>query len=257
MQMKGISERHQFILDYLKSNSYARVVDLAEQLGVSTVTIRKDLRFLESRKLLHRTHGSASPSRSNVVDLPVQEKSELNVDKKNAIAKAACDLISEGDSILLTSGSTIETFAKMLRPKGRLNVVTPSIRVGIYLSEKENVDIMMLGGKLVVKSLSVRDSYTEEGLKYIRCNKTFFSCDGFDIDGGVTTAFVAEAKVTDSMLDIASEVILLADSTKLGKSGFGKICDMSRVDVLITDEGLPQSVVDKFEDEGVKVIIAR
>ena len=255
--MKSLSERHQFILEHLKKNSYAKVVDLAEQLGVSAVTIRKDLRLLESQNLLHRTHGSASPSRSNVVDLPVQEKSELNVEKKDAIARAADQLIGEGDSILLTSGSTIEAFARVLQPKGMLNVVTPSIRVGIYLSEKENVDVLMLGGKLVVKSLSVRDAYTEEGLKYVRCNKAFFSCDGFDFDGGVTTAYVAEARVTDAMLNTAAEVVLLADSTKLGKSGFGKICDMSRVDVLITDEGLPQSVISRFEDEGVRVIIAR
>ena len=254
--MKSLSERHQYILEYLKKNSFAKVVDLAEQLDVSAVTIRKDLRTLENRKLLHRTHGSASPSRSNVVDLPVQEKSELNVDKKNAIARAAAELIEEGDSILLTSGSTIEAFAKILSPKGTLNVVTPSIRVGIYLSEKDDVNIMMLGGNLIVKSLSVRDSYTEEGLKYVRCNKAFFSCDGFDFDGGVTTAFVAEAKVTDTMLGVASEVILMADSTKLGKSGFGKICDMSRVDTLITDAGLPQTVRERFEDEGVKVIVA-
>ncbi len=209
--------------------------------------------MLESRNLLHRTHGSASPNRYNVIDLPVQEKSAINAELKLAIAREA----EEGDSILLTSGSTIEAFAKYLHPKGTLNVVTPSIRVGIYLSEKDDTNIMMLGGRLIVKSLSVRDAYTEEGLKYIRCNKAFFSCDGFDFDGGVTTAFVAEARVTDSMLNVASEVILLADSTKLGKNGFGKICEMSRVDILITDEGLPHSVRQKFEEEGVRVLIAR
>lgn len=255
--MKSVYQRHQYILDQLKKNSYARVVDLAEQLGVSVVTIRKDLRVLESRNLLHRTHGSASPSRSNVVDLPVQEKSEINIEKKSAIARAANELIEEGDSILLTSGSTIEAFAKILRPEGMLNVVTPSIRVGIYLSEKENVDVMMLGGKLIVKSLSVRDAYTEEGLKYVRCSKAFFSCDGFDAEGGIMTAFEAEARVTNSMLNIADEVILLADSTKLGKSGFGRICDMSRVDVLITDDALPLALKERFEEEGVRVIIAK
>lgn len=255
--MKTMTERHRYILDQLKRNGYVKVVDLAEQLDVSAATIRKDLTILENKKLLHRTHGSATPLRSNVIDLPVQAKSSLHADKKEAIARAANELIQEGDSILLTSGSTIETFAKLLKPKGTLNVVTPSIRVGIYLSEKEGLNIMMLGGKLIVKSLSVRDSYTEEGLKYVRCNKAFFSCDGFDFDGGVTTAFVAEAKVTDSMLNVATEVILLADSTKLGKSGFGKICDMARVDTLITDAGIPQSIKRRFEEEGVKVIIAK
>ena len=255
--MKSMTERHRYILDQLKRNGYVKVVDLAQQLDVSAATIRKDLTILENKKLLHRTHGSASPLRSNVIDLPVQEKSSLNADKKEAIARAANELIQDGDSILLTSGSTIETFAKLLTPKGSLSVVTPSIRVGIYLSEKENLNIMMLGGRLIVKSLSVRDSYTEEGLKYVRCSKAFFSCDGFDFDGGVTTAFVAEAKVTDSMLNVASEVILLADSTKLGKSGFGKICDIARVDTLITDSEIPQPIKRKFEEEGVKVIIAK
>ena len=255
--MKTMEERHHYILEQLKMIGYVKVVDLAEQLDVSAATIRKDLTLLENKNLLHRTHGSASLLRSNVIDLPVQEKSSLNADKKRAIARAANALIQDGDSILLTSGSTIETFAKFLSPKGILNVVTPSIRVGVYLSEKEGLNIMMLGGQLVVKSLSVRDSYTEEGLKYVRCNKAFFSCDGFDFDGGVTTAFVAEAKVTDSMLNVASEVILLADSTKLGKNGFGKICDIARVDTLITDEGIPRSVKRRFEEEGVKVIIAK
>ena len=254
--MKSVFERQQYILEQLKKNSYVRVVDLAEQLEVSVVTIRKDLKVLESRNLLHRTHGSASPSKSNVVDLPVQEKSGINSEKKAAIARAANELIEDGDSILLTSGSTIEAFAKILAPKGLLNVVTPSIRVGIYLSEKENVDIMMLGGRLIVKSHSVRDAYTEEGLKYVRCSKAFFSCDGFDVDGGITTAFEAEARVTNSMLNVASEVVLLADSSKLGKSGFGRICDISRIDVLITDNALPQALRERFEDEGVKVIIA-
>jgi len=252
----NMTARHKYILGQLEKKGFVRVIELAEQLNVSGATIRKDLSFLESKHLLHRTHGSASPTRSNVIDLPVQEKSNINSDRKKAIAKAANELIEEGDSILLTSGSTIEAFAKVLQPKGVLNVVTPSIRVGIYLSEKENANIMMLGGRLNVKSLSVRDAYTEEGLKYVRCNKAFFSCDGFDFDGGVTTAFVAEARVTDSMLSVASEVVLLADSTKLGKNGFGKICDMSRVDILITDNGIPQSVKALFEGEGVKVIIA-
>ena len=115
----------------------------------------------------------------------------------------------------------------------------------------------MLGGHVVAKSLSVRDSYTEEGLKYIKCSKAFFSCDGFDFDGGVTTAFVAEARVTNSMLSVADEIILLADSSKIGKSGFGLICDISRIDVLITDEGLPNSLKERFESKGVKVILAK
>lgn len=251
-----LSERHKYILDQLEKKGFVRVNDISEQLGVSGATIRKDLRILESQHLLYRNHGSASLMTPKVVDLPVQEKSKINSEQKLKIVRMADSLIEEDDSLILTSGSTIEALALNITPRGRMNVVTPSIRVGVYLSDKENIDVMMLGGRLVVKSLSVRDSYTQEGLKYVNCSKMFCSCDGLDVEAGVTTAFVEEARITNAMMDAASKVILLVDSSKIGKSGYGKICDLSRIDVLITDAGIPQSVKERIEEEGVQVIVA-
>lgn len=254
--MMTSSERHQFILEQLNKKGFVRVTEISELLGVSGATIRKDLRLMESQHLLYRNHGSASLMTPKVVDLPVQEKSKINSEQKLDIARLADTLIDEDDSLILTSGSTIESLALAMTSHGHLNVVTPSIRVGVYLSEKDDIDIMMLGGRLVVKSLSVRDSYSEEGLKYVNCAKMFFSCDGLDVDAGVTTAFVEEARITSSMMDAASQVILLVDSSKIGKSGFGKICDISRLDVLITDSGISQSVRERIEELGVQVLIA-
>ena len=251
-----LSERHKYILDQLEKKGFVRVNDISEQLGVSGATIRKDLRILESQHLLYRNHGSASLMTPKVVDLPVQEKSKINSEQKLKIVRMADSLIEEDDSLILTSGSTIEALALNITPRGRMNVVTPSIRVGVYLSDKENIDVMMLGGRLVVKSLSVRDSYTQDGLKYVNCSKMFRSCDGLDVEAGVTTAFVEEARITNAMMDAASKVILLVDSSKIGKSGYGKICDLSRIDVLITDAGIPQSVKERIEEEGVQVIVA-
>ena len=251
-----LSERHKNILDQLEKKGFVRVNDISEQLGVSGATIRKDLRILESQHLLYRNHGSASLMTPKVVDLPVQEKSKINSEQKLKIVRMADSLIEEDDSLILTSGSTIEALALNITPRGRMNVVTPSIRVGVYLSDKENIDVMMLGGRLVVKSLSVRDSYTQDGLKYVNCSKMFCSCDGLDVEAGVTTAFVEEARITNAMMDAASKVILLVDSSKIGKSGYGKICDLSRIDVLITDAGIPQSVKERIEEEGVQVIVA-
>ena len=251
-----LSERHKYILDQLEKKGFVRVNDISEQLGVSGATIRKDLRILESQHLLYRNHGSASLMTPKVVDLPVQEKSKINSEQKLKIVRMADSLIEEDDSLILTSGSTIEALALNITPRGRMNVVTPSIRVGVYLSDKENIDVMMLGGRLVVKSLSVRDSYTQDCLKYVNCSKMFCSCDGLDVEAGVTTAFVEEARITNAMMDAASKVILLVDSSKIGKSGYGKICDLSRIDVLITDAGIPQSVKERIEEEGVQVIVA-
>ena len=146
--------------------------------------------------------------------------------------------------------------AMNLNPNSPMNVVTPSIRVGVFLSEKDNCEIMMLGGRIVKKSLSVRDTYTLEGLKNVKCSKLLFSCDGFDLDAGMTTAFVEEARMTNAMMSAATKIILLADSSKYGKVGFGKICDFQDIDILITDSGLPESIRSRIEEDGVKIIIA-
>ncbi len=251
--MTGIKQRHDFILEQLSEKGFVRVNDIAEALGVTGATIRKDFRDLESKHLIYRNHGSASPVKRKVTDLPVQEKASIMAAEKKRIALAAVDLIAEDDSIIMTSGTTIEAMAHHLKPKGTLNVVTPSIRVGVTLSEKDNVEVLMLGGRLIKNSLSVRDTYTLYGLKNVKCNKLFVSCDGFDIDAGITTAFVEEARVTNAMMDAATKVILLADSSKYGKVGFGKICDFGRIDILITNDRLPENVKKKIEDAGVVI----
>ena len=252
--MLSIQERHKYILDELSRKGYVRVQDIADSLGVTGATIRKDFRDLESKHLIYRNHGSASPVKQKVTDLPVQEKASIMAAEKKRIALAAAGLIGTDDSIIMTSGTTIEAMAHHMKPKGSLNVVTPSIRVGVTLREKDNVEVMMLGGKLIRNSLSVRDTYTLEGLKNVKCNKLFVSCDGFDLDAGITTAFVEEARVTNAMMDAATQVILLADSSKYGKVGFGKICDFSRIDILITDSSIPGSVKSRIESSGVRVI---
>lgn len=254
--MFTLQERHKYILDQLEKTGFVRVSETSEVLGVTTATIRNDLRNLENRHLLYRNHGSASPVKQKVVDLPVQEKASIRASEKKRIAAAAAALIAEDDSILMTSGSTIEAMALALKPSGTLNVVTPSVRVGVFLSEKENVEVMMLGGHLIKKSLSVRDTYTLEGLKNVKCSKLFLSCDGFDKDSGVNTAFVEEARLTSAMMNSATKVVLLADSSKCGKVGFGKICDFSDIDVFITDSALPDSMRAFLENEGVEVILA-
>ncbi|MBQ7268809.1 MAG: DeoR/GlpR transcriptional regulator [Bacteroidales bacterium] len=252
--MLSAHDRQKLILSELKQKGYVRVQDLAGSLGVTGATLRSDLRILESQHLLQRNHGSAFPIKQKVIDLPVQEKSSIRAAEKQRIALAAANMVGEDDAIIMTSGTTIETLAQNIKAKGILNVVTPSIRVGVFLSEHNDINILMLGGHLIKNSLSVRDTYTLEGLKNITCSKLFFSCDGFDLEAGVTTAFVEEARMTNAMMDTACQAILLADSSKCRKIGFGKICDFARVNTLITDTGLAPDIKKQIENAGVKVV---
>ena len=247
-------ERHNYIKEQLTKRSVLRVDDAARELGVTEATIRRDFTFLESQHALIRNHGSASPVSFNAIDVPVQRKALLHSEEKMRIARAAAELIEENDTIIITSGSTIESFAHVLKPKGYLNVITSSIRIGMILSEKENVNIFMLGGELVKNSLSVRDAYAIEGLKNVHATKLFFGCDGLDLEAGVTMAFIQEARMHNVMMGISSQHILLTDSSKLGKKGIGLICGVCDLDTIITDKNCAEDFVDKTLKCGVNVI---
>jgi DeoR family transcriptional regulator of aga operon len=254
--VKTISERHLFIKEQLYKNGFVTVQDLAEQLEVTGATIRRDLRIMEGENLLRRNHGGASLVHEKVIELSLTDRSLICPDEKARIAAAAAAILGENDSMGVTSGSTIEAFVRQLQHKGPIKVVTPSIRLGVLLMEKMDVDLRILGGRVVPNSMSTRDEYSIQGLHNVRCSKLFFSCDGFSIEDGVTSAFVEEAHLTESMMNIAQQRILLADSSKIGKCGFGRICGLEDVDTLITDSGISESLKAKIEALGVDVIIA-
>jgi DeoR family transcriptional regulator of aga operon len=254
--MKSISERHLYIKDQLYKNGFVTVQDLAEQLEVTGATIRRDLRIMEGENLLRRNHGGASLVHEKVIELSLTDRSLICPDEKARIALVAASLLKENDSFGVTSGSTIEAFVRSLQPKVQVKVVTPSIRLGVLLMEKMEVDLRILGGRIVPNSMSTRDEYSIQGLHNVRCSKLFFSCDGFSIEDGVTSAFVEEAHLTESMMNVAQQRILLADSSKVGKCGFGRICGLEDVDTLITDSGISPSLKARIEALGVEVIIA-
>lgn len=245
-----------FIKEQLYKNGFVTVQDLAEQLEVTGATIRRDLRIMEGENLLRRNHGGASLVHEKVIELSLTDRSLICPDEKARIAAAAAAILGENDSMGVTSGSTIEAFVRQLQHKGPIKVVTPSIRLGVLLMEKMDVDLRILGGRIVPNSMSTRDEYSIQGLHNVRCSKLFFSCDGFSIEDGVTSAFVEEAHLTESMMNIAQQRILLADSSKIGKCGFGRICGLEDVDTLITDSGISESLKAKIEALGVDVIIA-
>ena len=245
-----------FIKEQLYKNGFVTVQDLAEQLEVTGATIRRDLRIMDGENLLRRNHGGASLVHEKVIELSLTDRSLICPDEKARIAVAAAAILGENDSMGVTSGSTIEAFVRQLQHKGPIKVVTPSIRLGVLLMEKMDVDLRILGGRIVPNSMSTRDEYSIQGLRNVRCSKLFFSCDGFSIEDGVTSAFVEEAHLTESMMNIAQQRILLADSSKIGKCGFGRICGLEDVDTLITDSGISESLKAKIEALGVDVIIA-
>lgn len=256
MSILSIAERHKYILDTLNKEGFVKVIDIAKQLDVTTVTVRKDLKLLEEKGLLYRTHGSASPANPHMSDRNVLEKEKIKPEEKKQIGIAASQLIGKNDSIIINSGSTICAFAEQIEPDESLMVVTSSIKATFILSERENINILQLGGMFRKRSMSVISNYTIGFLDDITCSKLFLGVDGIDLDYGVTTSNIEEAELNKAMMNAALKTIVLCDSSKFGRKGFGKICNLDKIDTIITDSGISPSTKRLIEEQGVEVIIA-
>jgi DeoR family transcriptional regulator of aga operon len=251
-----VAERHENILKELKDNGKVNVQHLSNDLEVSEVTIRKDLRVLEEKGLLFRTHGGATQTNPYTSDRPVSEKAKIRAGEKNAIAKEAVQLIGDNDSIILASGTTILAVARYIKSDHRLNVITSALNVSLELSHHENVEILQLGGQLRPSSTSVVGPYAEQFLSGITCGILFLGVDGIDLDHGLTTSNLMEASLNQKFIEVAQYAVVVADHTKFGKRGFSRICGLDKIQHIITDDGISSDTIIKLEEMGIQVTTA-
>ena len=222
---------------------------LAEKLKVSPVTIRKDLTTLEEKKLLYRTHGSAIQINPYINDRHVQEKEKLYTEEKRQIGMEAAKLITPNDSILIASGTTVHAFAREIRAQEHLTVITAALKVTNILAQQKEIDIIQLGGFVRNSSLSVVGSYAEEMLSNFSCSKLFMGVDGIDLNYGLTTTNVMEAQLNRAMMNASQKTIVLADSSKFGRRGFGKICDLDNIEQIITDDKINPAILENLREK--------
>jgi DeoR family transcriptional regulator of aga operon len=250
-----VVDRHQYILKQLHRDGRVNVLELCKELNVSSVTIRKDLKLLEKKNLLFRTHGGANASNPYTVDRPVNEKEKLQSSEKADIATIAAELIEPNDSIIIASGTTVLALAKKIQIKENLTVVTSALNVAIELIKHSNIEVIQLGGFLRRSSSSVTGSYAETTLNDFFCTKLFLGVDGIDLELGLTTTNSMEAQLNKLMIARSQKIIVLSDSTKFGKRGFGRICGIEEVDHIITDSGISDHYKKDLEALGIEVTI--
>ena len=251
----NVFQRHKMIMAELEKEGHIKVIELSERLGVSTVTIRKDLTKLEDKKILFRSHGSVSLISSLISDRHIDEKEKMMVDEKLRIAEAANSLLERNDRIIIASGTTVLTFANKINFTEPLTVITASVKVSLSLYYQQNIEVIQLGGLVRKSSASVIGPEAENFLHDLSCNKLFIGIDGLDIDFGLTTSNIGEAHLNQVMLQAAQKIIVLADSSKFGKRGFGKICNINQVHHIITDSNAPAHTVQMIRDKGIEVTL--
>ena len=247
-KIMSLSERHQKILELLKVNGIVSVNSLSRQLNVSSVTIRKDLGLLEEKKLLYRSHGGAIQIDPYIANRHVQEKEKQFPEEKKRIGMKAAEMLTPNDAIILA-------FARCIPPEAQLTVLTSAMNVAMALLNCQQVEVIQLGGIVRHTSSSVTGEYALRMLENFSGTKLFLGVDGIDLKYGLTTTNFMEASVNRAMIDAAQKIIVLTDSSKFGRRGFGKICELDAVDQIITDSGVSPKVVRELEELGIKVSI--
>lgn len=254
--VKNITDRHEYILKKIKNNTKVTIQELCDEMKVSSVTIRKDLKLLEEKNLLFRIKGGASSTNPYAVDRPILVKETINSNEKNRIAKVAISMIQDNDSILIGSGTTAYAVARHLSSTHQLTVITPALKVALELSNKPNIEVLQLGGLIRPNSSSVAGQYAMRILDDISCGILFLGVDGIDLDFGITISNITEATLNQKMLRTSQKIVILADSTKFGKRGLGKVCNLEDIDYIITDNNTSKKYTRALEEAGIQVIIA-
>jgi DeoR family transcriptional regulator of aga operon len=251
----NIAERHELILNKLEDKGFVTVLELSKLFKVSSVTIRKDLTLLEGLNLLFRSNGKAIRKNPYTREKTVNEKEKIHQGEKNKIAIKAAQLIKPYDSIILASGTTIIEMAHQIKHVNGMTVLTASLNAALIVSQLNDIDVIQLGGIVRKSSSSVIGPLGEQMLSEFTCSKLFLGVDGIDLDFGLTTTSLMEACINKTMIKSAQKIIILADSSKFGRKGFGRICGLEDVDQIITDSGIENNYKDKLTELGIDVLV--
>lgn len=248
--------RRQRILEWLQEEGSARVRDLSEALGVSEATIRQDLEKLEGEGHIVREHGGAFLS-----SVPQQVRSMdlhhlINMPAKKRIGIAAAALIHDGETIILDSGSTTTEIAMNLGDRQNLNVITNALNIALAIGAQPTCTVLMPGGQFKAPTLSLSGERSAAFFEGLYAEKLFLATAALSLDVGLTYPSMADLYVKKAMIEAASRVYLVADSTKIGRVSLTRLVGMDKVHTLITDDGIRDEDRQALIDRGVEVIVA-
>jgi DeoR family transcriptional regulator, aga operon transcriptional repressor len=248
-------ERQRAILDLLQRDGRVLVIDLAKQFRTSQVTIRKDLEILHVKGRVHRTHGGALPARDGALEDPtLREKEKLHRKEKLQIAAAAARMVSEGQVVILDSGTTTTAIARALRNLQHLTIITNAVNIAAELSGS-SLEVILTGGNLRKNSFSLVGPIAEETLHKLHADILFLGVDGFDVHYGLSTPNLLESKVNRAMIEISKTAVAVCDSSKFGKRSLSLISPTGSLQHVITDSGIPKPDLAALKKAGVAVTI--
>ncbi len=250
-----VQARREIALELLQERGEVAVSELCERTGVSSMTIRRDLEMLEQEGALRRVHGGAISADSRGYAAPYSVRAQRNAGSKEKIGRAAADMLGERETVILDVGTTTLHVARALRGRRNLTVLTPSLQIASVLAKERGIRLMLTGGTLTIGEMSLVGDLAEEAFSGLRFDTFIMGVGGFDEDAGCTEFNQEDARVKRAALASVRRCIVVADSAKLGKVTFARICPLDEVDVLVTDGDAGREELDAYESENVEVVV--
>lgn len=249
-----VSKRQQLLLQYLKENGTVKTDDISKTLGVSPITIRRDLQLFQENGIVEKFYGGATLVEKSLADDPsFSDSSQKNISYKHAIAKRAADLIDDGDIIFINSSSTALLVLEYLDDK-HVTVVTNNGKA-LQTSISPNIDLVLTGGEVSKRKLCMVGDYATHLLSKISANKCILGVSGISANQGISTSVLQETTINSIMLKKCNgPTIILADNSKVGKNHNFLIGEINRISYLVTDTNADQSEIELIKAKGIEVL---
>jgi len=250
------AERQQRIMAEARQAGRVEVALLADSLGVTAETVRRDLTALERRGSLRRVHGGAIPVERLELEPTLAARSGRLAEVKRRIAARVLDELPTGGTVLLDSGSTTQAVVQLLPPDLDLTVLTNSVSAAAALSTHPGITLYLLGGRVRGITGAAVGEWATAALEGVVVDVAVMGTNGLSVEHGLTTPDLAEAAVKRALVANARRTVVLADHSKIGRVEFAHVVPLSRVDTIITDSGVEPELLDELEAAGPRVVTA-
>lgn len=253
---EAIRERQHQLLNYIKSNRIIKVSEASKHLGVSELTIRRDLEVISNQHLIERFHGGARIKTPDLkYDIPVSEKETRHEAPKKCIAQKAAALIYNGDSVFLNSGSTTSLVMRYLDGKN-IRVFTNNALAPSCI-QSEHTELIITGGECRLRSKALIGTFASDMLKKVYTNACILGTNGISSANGITTSNYQEASINELMVThCRGKIIVVADGSKIGQTHPFVSIGIRNIHILITDSSADKEELHKIQQCGIEVIVA-
>lgn len=248
-------ERQAQILEMLSQQGSLSVADIVEQFSISEATARRDLETLAGEGKLQRVRGGAISLRKAPPEPPILQRETWQSEEKQRIGRAAAELVGDGETIFLGSGTTVLEVARNLKTRKGLTVITNSLPVMNAFSGLPEITVIALGGILRNSELSFIGHITEESLRDLRADKVIIGIHAISLEDGLTNDYLPETMTDRAILQMGQKVFVVADHTKFGSISIVHVAPVEKVHTIVTDSQVPDEFVESLRARNVEVVL--